>query len=204
MLVCGRPELTALAIKCYESQTYESKELISYENAGQRTIGALRNAANALVTGDIVCHFDTDDFSHQNRIAEQVALLQSSGADVVGYNQMLFWRTNGEAWLYSYSIPKPTLGTSLMYWRKTWEQRSFNPKLPNNSESTGEDWDFIQGRKVAAVSALVSPCGHNHGNPRMIARIHGANSTKYNLDESRGDTWKRVPEWDEIVREILK
>ena len=40
---------------------------------------------------EVFVHFDSDDLSHPNRIAEQVAFLQSSGADVVGYNQMLFW-----------------------------------------------------------------------------------------------------------------
>lgn len=65
------------------------------------TIGSLRNEANAMacpnvqipgVEFDIIIHFDDDDYSHPNRIAEQVALLQSSGAEAVGYREMLFWR----------------------------------------------------------------------------------------------------------------
>ena len=76
------------------------------------TIGELRNyAATFAESGDIIVHWDDDDLSHPNRIAEQVALLQSSGADAVGYRQMLFWRepmngvpgTNGEAWVYTRS-----------------------------------------------------------------------------------------------------
>ena len=71
------------------------------EEARRRTIGELRNAANSHIEGvevhlesgttkdcgavgiihwaDIIIHWDDDDYSHPNRIAEQVALLQSSG-----------------------------------------------------------------------------------------------------------------------------
>lgn len=71
-----------------------------------QSIGTMRNfateyAGSLLSTvqpgllseyADIIVHWDDDDWSHPNRIAEQVALLQASGADVVGYNEMLFWR----------------------------------------------------------------------------------------------------------------
>ncbi len=99
-----------------------------------KTIGELRNIANAEAIAefqpDIICHFDDDDYSHPNRIAEQIALLQASGAQACGYNQMLFWREGepprygaisdyeparlGEAWLYTGS---GICGTSLCYWR---------------------------------------------------------------------------------------
>lgn len=70
-------------------------------NNGQ-TIGALRNTANwwglrpsatSDPDADIICHWDSDDYSGPNRIAEQVALLQSSGAEVVGYRTAAFWDT---------------------------------------------------------------------------------------------------------------
>ena len=214
MLVCGRPELTERAVRCFDSQIYEPKELIEYRNNGDRPIGALRNAANAQATGEIICHFDSDDWSHPNRIAEQVAFLESSGADVVGYNEMLFWREprafgtalvtplNGEAWLYSYGPPKPTLGTSLCYWRKTWERKPFRNDLPRNGESTGEDWEFIQGLKVVACSSLIGP-ELFATRVRMIARIHGGNSVKYNLEDANGTCWSRAPEWDHRVKELL-
>ena len=112
------------------------------------SVGELRNAGNtfahpARLDAEIICHFDDDDLSHPNRIAEQVALLESSGADAVGYRHLLFWRepmngvpgTNGEAWVYTGAI----CGTSLCYWRKTWEANQF-PAV-----SDGEDTQFITG-----------------------------------------------------------
>ena len=78
---------------------------LNWNPARGKSIGVLRNmAAELSCTGlgmpqleddlpEIVVHWDSDDVSHPNRIAEQVALLQSSGADCVGYRDMLFWRT---------------------------------------------------------------------------------------------------------------
>jgi len=118
-LTADRQELTERAVRCFEAQTYQKKWLLIYDTgreeltldgigatlqdaarrvsivreAGGRSIGALRNAANALVMHcDIIAHFDSDDHSHPNRITEQVALLKASGADAVGYHEMLFWR----------------------------------------------------------------------------------------------------------------
>jgi hypothetical protein len=74
-----------------QCQTWIDKEVF-----GHPTIGQLRNLAieecSEVFKPDIIIHFDDDDWSHQNRIAEQVALLQATGADCVGYNEMLFWR----------------------------------------------------------------------------------------------------------------
>lgn len=185
----------------------------------ERTIGALRNEANWWAVrrssieepdAEIIMHADDDDISHPNRITEQVAHLQSSGADVVGYREMLFWREYewvgkrsdnfpepGEAWLYTHRH-RP-LGTSLMYWRKTWEAKKF----ADVNES--EDTQFCQGLKVEAVSAL-------HGErqfeqPRMVARIHSGNTSKsYNIEDAiaRGSReWKRVPQWDDYCRKVF-
>ncbi len=116
LLTRDRPQMTKQAVLCFEAQTYPAKRLVIYDTStGQannvitryrghyqkivigdvpKTIGELRNAANALVHQDeeIIVHLDSDDLSHANRIAEQVALLQASGADCVGYREVLFWR----------------------------------------------------------------------------------------------------------------
>lgn len=251
-LYANRPEFAESILKVFRNQTYENKWLLIYNNGREpftarleprealasdigRTaaIGELRNLANTCSASDIIVHGDVDDWSHPNRISEQVALLQASGADVVGYNEMLFARyvqlserdvygpdgdehkpcdVAEEAWLYTSPVPKPTLGTSLCYWRKTWKRKPFNPTLPNNRESLGEDTEFIRGLNAVAVSSVVHHAPKdllerlNRGEdflPRMIARIHGSNSTRYNIQDARGTSWKRVPEWDARVREIL-
>ena len=191
------------------------------------TIGELRNEANRtsrvvfggdIVSADILIHWDDDDYSHPNRIAEQVALLQSSGADCVGYNQMLFWRETpiltgdfrridgshgteyrqpGEAWLYSNPNPGYCLGTSLCYWRKIWERKPFA------ATNVGEDLQFCTGLKCIGITSY-------YERPLMIARIHAGNtSTAYKPElmaaiERQGGEWKRSPEWDSYCRGVME
>lgn len=191
LLTADRPEMTRRAVECFKAQTYENKRLLIYDSglvpfclkstawASNRlyyeyfpedrglTIGALRNLAMAFahplcLNADIIVHFDSDDVSNPNRIAEQVALLQASGADCVGYNSMLFWRDGNaphaigeepdtwdgaQAWLYSNYRSNYALGTSLCYWRKTWEKKPFA------DTSSGEDLRFIEGLNVQACTS---------------------------------------------------
>jgi len=244
MLTADRHELAPQAVACFLRQTYPNKALLIYDTGEKPLsvevgdsichalaverglpIGALRNNANRLVSADVIVHWDDDDWSHPNRIAEQVALLQTSGAACVGYNEMLFWRgphgratwhegaqrlvahDYGEAWLYTNPRSDYALGTSLCYWRKTWEEKPFRDDLPNEN-GTGEDYQWIQGMKVCGESGLplitrplnLSGSGRE---PRMIARIHGGNSSSQYQNIDLSSSWKRVPEWDARVREIL-
>ena len=148
--------MAARAVRAFREQTYKNKRLLVFDT-GQRdqpsppdegisywhrpewigttpTIGALRNVANGLTKADIIVTWDSDDVSHPNRIAEQVAHLQSSGADVVGYNELLFWR-EPQAWLYK--APRGTApGTSLCYKRSTWERKPFSICRASSPERT--------------------------------------------------------------------
>ncbi len=263
MLTKDRPELAARAVECFMQQTYPRKlrALLVY-NTGESdeiecgcnpecfhvyaedyrglTIGALRNKANYFFdaypsqnVSDILIHWDDDDWSHPDRIAEQVEFLQASGADAVGYNEMLFWRTPrvedlgkvqdpfgpamldsgilhpGEAWMYRHPRADRALGTSLCYWRKTWEACPFDD-APKNNEASSEYETWWQRVRVQSKSALVRRGPLNfpdYFDPRMIARIHGANFGKYDIEGliAQGSReWKRVPEWDSHVKEWLE
>jgi glycosyltransferase involved in cell wall biosynthesis len=224
MLTANRPEMARQAIECFRRQTYFAKTLLivnsganpmiptgyaedimepCYVGADAQTIGELRNRGNRTSAGhgtDIVIHWDDDDYSRPNRIAEQVALLQSSGADCVGYNELLFWReVEREAWLYRSTEPNYALGTSLCYWRKTWERKPFE------ATSQGEDRKFLMSApalKCVAISANPvddDPPLHCNEQPRMIARIHPGNTSQVydpvymRVVEKQGGEWKRVP-----------
>ena len=264
MLTSDRHKLAKKAVTCFRAQTYPLASLLVFDSGEQRLemerqpqefwcdahefsgapIGKLRNAAIwLLLSADVIVHWDDDDYSHPTRITEQVELLQASGADVVGYNQMLFWRTQPsryrdgqphpigmvycpcgevfprtagtcptckkmareEAWLYTHQDARPyALGTSLCYKRSFWERHQFA------AETQGVEDHWLREKNLLAVSALVGPDKANPEttcDPRMIARIHGGNTSNgYKLEEyvAKGSReWKRVPFWDSRVREIL-
>lgn len=244
MLTANRPAMARRAVECFRAQTYANARLailntgagcdegnrkiksFHYLAGAGKTIGELRNIIPNSFVGEtnapeIFIHWDDDDFSHPNRIAEQVALLQSSGAELVGYNEMLFWRepvhsvefparqpggcdlgvrnVPGEAWLYRNPDPHYALGTSLCYTRSFWEHRPFE------ATSQGEDLRFIAGRKCASVSSIGTD-----GTPRLVARIHSGNtSTAYRPEAMQRETqkrdgmWKRVPEYDEYCAGVF-
>lgn len=232
MITRNRPGMVQRAIRCFYSQTYKNKTLFIYDTSDKmtdhpagiqavysshvsadkrRTIGELRNAANALVTDDIIVHWDDDEWSHPNRIAEQVALLQSSGADCVGYRECLFWRTKmSQSWLYSVPNPAWVIGSSMCYWRRAWRDRVF-PSLPDpdRPNSSTEDTVWRRGVKCVGESAVwhvhevagATYCEHRE--PRMICSIHGENTMAYDV-ENHPDTWYRVPQWDAQCREIME
>jgi hypothetical protein len=253
MLANGRPEMVARAVKSFLAQSFHGARLLVFEtgpvpivrdpswsvdwatNYGHvASIGALRNAANTCVGADILLHWDSDDWSHPNRIAEQVALLQSGrpicgcrvglkitgrcphgnevGAECVGYNEMLFWRDPviegdvkkegplfGEAWLYRSAVPNYAVGTSMCYWRETWERNPF----PDRSEGCDDLYWFNKGVKIESWRMFAcDPQGAARNGPRMIASIHGGN-TCARIDAAQRE-WTRVVEWDAYVREAMR
>lgn len=260
MLTAKREQMARQAVECFRKQTYEGYKTLLVVSSGTAPIfeeteylrepcfigldsfmiGEKRNFGNSYASchyvesfkrPDILVHWDDDDLSHPNRIAEQVELLQSTGADVVGYNRMLFWADRriqvnldapspsaevgvaleqpaigrGQAWIYTGEI----LGTSLCYWRKTWERTPFKANHVLN-----EDGGFIsevRGKRgtVVAVDSIrqewqqCSKFAFPDG-PRMIARIHAGNTKNhaYNPEQmaSHPSHWTRVPEWDDYCR----
>lgn len=198
-----------------------SQILIHWESALRgNTIGALRNAAmKTAVTSkwfpsipEILVTFDSDDVSHPQRVAEQVALLQASGADACGYFEAPFWDTRPGAfcgaWLYRDPMRKYVLGASLAYRRKTWERRPFD------DINHGEDARFAARCNTKAVSALerhrrleqVSPGAtvHEDCDPRIICGIHGSNSSPGYDFRRRQQCFTRAPKLDEICRERMR
>jgi glycosyltransferase involved in cell wall biosynthesis len=162
------------------------------------TIGALRNRANWWgIRGasdrdpdaDIIVHFDDDDLSHPSRISEQVALLQASGKQCVGYRSVLFLdERNGEAWKYMNNDPRYCIGSSLAYYRATWERKPFK------DISRGEDRELLRDIESIGVDSIVD------GDPRMVCSIHAGNHVAY---QTTSANWTRVPLWDSRLREIM-
>jgi hypothetical protein len=137
--------MLARATACFKASTYPNTEHIVFDAApyAGRTIGYIRNIANACATGELIAHADDDDIFHPRRIEEQVALLLASGKQCVGFRELLFWDTRdacppdceeefghvehsaGEAWLYRNPGLGLCAGGTLLYRRELWEQCPF-------------------------------------------------------------------------------
>ena len=238
MLTRDRPEMAARAVRSFRAQTYANKKLLIWDNGElnddfgdmnadswtvhhvpaeayrEISIGALRNEAIEFWNDyQIIVTWDDDDVSHPNRIAEQVALLQSRQLECVGYSSMLFWREQAQqAWLFHNPEPRYCLGTSMCYWRSAWERRPF-PDLKSDEgparTGRGEDTYWLQNPKTGdwmvkskGVTALGGPTAEILA-PRMIASIHRGNAVHYAYIERQSSAWKRVPEWDEYCKERM-
>lgn len=221
MLADGRDAMVRRAIRSWLRQTYDARyrALLVFDTGvplvtladslsdgalgifhvhrpefrGQ-SIGALRNEANRRTNADIIVHWDSDDWSHPERLTEQVARLNLSAADAVGYREMLFWKHYGdecgEAWRYYNPNSSYCLGTSLCYWQQTWQNKPF---LDNSAG--GDDTQWIRGMKTIGAAPEVTE-------PRMIASIHGANTTCH--IDNHAEEWRRVPKWDTYCREVMR
>lgn len=240
MLANGRPKMLARAVHSFIAQDYLNKRLLIWNTGTDEegmivsspgiqevmfkgrgmTIGALRNEANGYAANgaDILMHWDDDDWSHPQRMKEQVAMLKATGMECVGYREMLFWKQSpypfgtslvsplipGEAWLYTAETKDYCLGTSLCYWRGAWDRHPF-PDSPKRTASGGFDGgtaeDLLWQREVTheAFSTLHFVDESGKVEPRMIAGIHGGNSLSQITVGSV--CWRRKPEWDAYCAE---
>lgn len=231
-----RKEMAQRAVNGFNMQSYENKVLVIY-NTGKYPVilldngqpyecwgieakpapnfGSLRNASIRAALHDtgapLIAHWDDDDWSHPERLIEQVALLQESGADAVGYRTMPMYRsTDDTVWMYRWPSDRYGLDTSLMYRRELWEEKPF----PETSRGADTAWIFginRRGRKIIGIDScavsmerLTDPVPD--AQPRMIAEIHGAN-TELHIEEKAPKHWRRIDDSDPLaayVRERMK
>lgn len=171
------------AIQCFQNQTHQSRELLILADGEdirdlvprddrirlihldrQIEIGEKRNLGCELARGDVIAHWDDDDFSAPGRLDDQLHRLHESGKAVTGYNSMRF--TDGvNWWIYRGSNPGYFVGTSLCY-RKDWWMKTPFLQIP-----TGEDNDF--GDKARGASQAISV----DAGDLMYATVHPGNSS---------------------------
>ena len=245
MLTRDRPAMAQRAIESFRAQTYDGglkllifdttpkerrEELTNAANEVHvwhyhpradkpcdETIGALRNKANGMcLDADILVHWDDDDYSHSCRIEEQVALLQASGKECVGFRDLLFWDTrqqgdmpggylHNEAWLYRNNDARWVAGTSMCYWLRAWEACPFD-----DAPHEDQRWWMKNAEKCVSVSSLVAPRLEDNDMPRMVCGIHDGNTEQ--IDPAKlsakhsppSKHWTRVPEWDAYCAERMK
>ncbi|MGB6130242.1 MAG: glycosyltransferase [Acidobacteriaceae bacterium] len=100
----NRRAFLRLTLACFDAQTYPSRELVVIDDgsdpvgdllehrpgvryarvSSRMTIGAKRNLACDLAQGELIAHWDDDDWYGPRRLAEQAAPLIAGSCDVTG------------------------------------------------------------------------------------------------------------------------
>lgn len=193
-LTRNRPTWLPKAIRCFQQQTYPYRELLILADGqdvrclvpehdprirlihldGRPEIGAKRNYGCERAAGEIIAHFDDDDYSAPGRLADQVEHLLETGKAVTGFHSMRF--TDGVCWWKYEGTRNYALGTSLCYRRDWWSRNRF-PIV-----QIGEDNQFVAAAH-AAGELVTADAGD-----LMHATNHAGNTSPRKL----GDNWRPI------------
>ena len=135
--------------------------------AGPRlTSGEKRNVCCTNAHGEIIVHWDDDDWQHPERIADQVNLLEKSGKQVLTYYNLLVWNESrniaGRMWPNNQGNCH---GASLCYKKSWWLEHRFANQM------TGEDTLF--GMVARASQQLFAVDAQD----MIVYRVHAANTS---------------------------
>ena len=206
----NRRHLIPMALACYLAQDWEEKELIVVDDGSdpigdllgkvraessvyylkpkvRMAIGAKRNLCCERASGQIIAHWDDDDWSASGRITDQVTRLIDSGKQMSGYHSILFWHLEKKkAYKYVSQNPNYSSGSALCYRKTFWQANHFPPL------QYAEDNAFVDAARNR--NGLISV----DAGQMMVVRAH-AGCTK-NVDGvsnatrvGAADQWKEVP-----------
>jgi glycosyltransferase involved in cell wall biosynthesis len=158
---------------------------IQYHRVARQPVGALRNAGNALATGDIIANWDADDWSHPERIGQQVGRLLGTGKSVTGYHSIYYY-ANGATYKYYYepnrTHPPYACGSSQTYLKSWWDAHPY--------PTTGiEDFAFQSAALYAHQLDSVD------GAELLVARAH-SDSVCYPTQLGKHRQFPAVPKTD--------
>lgn len=168
MPTANREKYVPYAIKYFLDQDYPNKELIIIDDGKYSvanlipidprihyqyirplgSIGLKRNYACAQARGEIIIHWDDDDWHAKNWISAEVYFLLTYGVDMTGIQHVNYYSAINNQFglvIRRYTGPNPlnwVHGSTLAYWKSFWE------KHPFKDLNVGEDDDFIQNNEA--------------------------------------------------------
>ncbi len=108
----------------FAAQDYPNKEhLFDYDSGN---IGAKRNRLCGIANGEIILHFDSDDYYAPDWISKSVKELLSAPCDMVGLSTAYFHsKSLNKTWQYVYPPHENMIGSTLCYYKSYWERNKF-------------------------------------------------------------------------------
>ena len=200
MPTADREAFVPRAIQTFLRQDYAEKELVIVDDgvspiahlvpddprlrlirfAPRLTVGAKRNIACEAARGDIMLHWDDDDWHAQDRLSRQVSAMEAAGAELCGSTTQLFLdRAAGQAWRYDYAAlgdPRPWLaGGTLAYRASRWRRDPFE------EVDVGEDARFVRAEPACIRSEVLGDV--------VVGMIHDRNVSP---KRPRAPLWRQV------------
>lgn len=154
----------------------------------RQVLGTKRNLAVEAARGEVIVHFDDDDWSHPDRLRVQLETLHAGDVDACGLARMLWWDPErGEAWRYACPpLRRPWVaGNTLAYRRDAWARSPFPP------QALGEDTAFLWRLPTRRIVVI-------DDERLVIGRLHGDNTSP---KHTRGGAWS--PADPAQVRRVL-
>jgi glycosyltransferase involved in cell wall biosynthesis len=200
MPTCDRRRFVSHAIACFLRQTYEPAELLVLDDGtdaiadlvprdprvryvrqdARLVIGRKRNLMCELADGEVIVHWDDDDWSAPWRVSYQVGALVADGSELCGLSRVRFYDPAARrGWEYRYPDgTRPWVyGATLCYWKSFWRGNPF-PDI-----HVGEDTRFVWSDRVRRLLA--------HDDTRFfIGTMHAANTSPKRTNDPR---WTPYP-----------
>jgi hypothetical protein len=200
MPTADRRPFVPRAVRQFLAQDYPNKELVILDDgadgvadlvpddprvrylrhAGRMPLGTKRNDCVRASRGELIMHWDDDDWMAPRRIRCQVEALLASGAEVCGLRRALFHDPGtGRTWLYEYPAgARPWLiGGTLLYRLDFWR------RAPFPAVNAGEDTRFLWAH---ALERVAEPDDFTF----YVALIHPGNTSP---KLPQGDYWSAWP-----------
>jgi hypothetical protein len=196
MPTANRRSLVPQAIQYFLRQDYPNRELLILDDGDdavadliprderirymrlphRHTIGAKRNIGCENARGELIAHWDDDDWIAGRRLSYQVNAIANAGGGVVsGLSSILYYQPpQRRAWLYVYpnSQRKWLAGNTLCYPKALWKQHRFQ------DINEGEDTRFVWGLPGKAVLPLTDHTFY-------LATVHEKNSSPKRTQDTR-------------------
>lgn len=206
---CNRRQFIPLTLDNFYAQSYPNKELIIIDDGSQSiedlvtglpevklvtlkqrtTIGRKRNMACAHASGELIAHWDDDDWYGADRLQRQAQPILDGDADITGlFTQYVLDLTNGEFWCIDSNLHRRMFvgdvhGGTLVFRKSIWDAGAHYPEI-----NLAEDAGFLNAAlKQRAKLSKIDNSGC------FIYMRHGSNTWKFASGKFLNDQgWKRI------------
>ena len=205
MPTANRQKFIPLAVDYFLNQSFRNAELIIVDDGKESirsilpehrkiqyfyiqplgSIGLKRNYACEHAQGEIIMHWDDDDYYGYDWIKRSLEALENSNADICGLNEIQFYSPlKMKYWTYTdKNTERPWLSGATMCYRK-----SFWKEHPFKNIQIGEDYDYIWNNNAKIYA-------HDYIDG-FIATLHAHNTTLKPFEDKRFK--KHASKWMEV------